>query len=73
MCRLGQDSQTSVCTGSSDGLLRRISLSSSQVSFDGILGDHGEDLPIERVRTKSQLLASCGHDLRIRFWDLSGQ
>ncbi|ORY91994.1 carbonic anhydrase [Syncephalastrum racemosum] len=64
MCRLGQDSQASICTGSSDGLLRRVSLSSSQVSFDGILGDHGEDLPIERVRSKSQLLASCGHDLQ---------
>jgi WD40 repeat protein len=59
-----------VCTGGSDGLLRLVSISPTR-KFQGVLGDHGEDFPIERVRLShdEHYLASCGHDLQLRFWD----
>lgn len=73
LCRLDQDT---LCTGGNDGLLRLVSVS-PQYKFEGILGDHGEDFPVERVRFTNQddpaslaLLGSCGHDLNLRFWDI---
>ncbi|KAG0168922.1 WD domain repeat-containing protein 55 [Apophysomyces sp. BC1034] len=68
MCKL--DDQA-ICTGGSDGLLRLVSLEPHR--FEGILGDHGEDFPIERVRLAhdQRYLGSCGHDMRIQFWDVA--
>ncbi|SAM01719.1 hypothetical protein [Absidia glauca] len=73
LCQLDQDT---LCTGGNDGLLRLVSVS-PHYKFEGILGDHGEDFPVERVRLSNQggdaslaLLGSCGHDLNLRFWDI---
>jgi WD40 repeat protein len=59
-----------ICTGGSDGLLRLISVQPYQC--EGVLGDHGEDFPIECVKMDhhQQYLASCGHDLQLRFWNV---
>ncbi|KAI8886283.1 WD40 repeat-like protein [Backusella circina FSU 941] len=68
ICRLDQET---VCTGGSDGLLRLVSISPTR-KFQGVLGDHGEDFPIERVRLSldERYLGSCGHDLQLRFWNV---
>lgn len=68
ICKLDENA---ICTGGSDGLLRMISIQPKQ-NFDGILGDHGQDFPIESVQMNynNTLLASCGHDLKLRFWNI---
>ncbi|KAI8981551.1 carbonic anhydrase [Pilobolus umbonatus] len=68
ICKLDEDT---ICTGGSDGLLRLITIATKQ-QFEGILGDHGDDFPIERVRMNhnQHYLASCGHDLQLRFWNV---
>ncbi|KAL7313202.1 WD repeat-containing protein jip5 [Mucor circinelloides] len=67
LCKL--DEQV-VCTGGSDGLLRMISV--QPYKFEGILGDHGEDFPIESIEMDHHqtYLASCGHDLQLKFWNV---
>lgn len=67
LCKL--DEQV-VCTGGSDGLLRMISV--QPYKFQGILGDHGEDFPIESMEMdqRQTYLASCGHDLQLKFWNV---
>lgn len=59
-----------ICTGSSDGLIRLISI--QPYKFEGILGDHGEDFPIECIKMdhRQTYLASCGHDLQLKFWNI---
>ncbi|KAG0737593.1 hypothetical protein G6F23_010247 [Rhizopus arrhizus] len=68
LCKLDEDT---ICTGGSDGLLRLITVSPQQ-QFEGILGDHGEDFPIEKMAVgfDEKYLASCGHDLHLRFWNI---
>ncbi|KAI8099983.1 carbonic anhydrase [Halteromyces radiatus] len=78
LCKLDEDT---ICTGGNDGLLRLVSVS-PQYQFEGIIGDHGEDFPVERVRLSHDgplldeesspicLLGSCGHDMQLRFWDI---
>ncbi|KAI7899045.1 carbonic anhydrase [Cokeromyces recurvatus] len=68
MCKL--DEQV-ICTGGNDGLLRMITVL-PQYGFEGILGDHGEDFPIECIKLdhKQKYLASCGHDLKLKFWNI---
>ncbi|KAI9475541.1 MAG: carbonic anhydrase [Benjaminiella poitrasii] len=68
MCKL--DDQV-ICTGGNDGLLRMITVL-PQYGFDGVLGDHGEDFPIECIKMDHQqhYLASCGHDLQLKFWNI---
>ncbi|ORX53920.1 carbonic anhydrase [Hesseltinella vesiculosa] len=69
LCSLDDDT---ICTGSSDGLVRVVSVY-PQHRFEGVLGDHGEDFPVERLRLSpgSHWLGSCGHDMTLRFWDLN--
>ncbi|KAI7872811.1 WD40-repeat-containing domain protein [Spinellus fusiger] len=66
-CKLDE---SAICTGGSDGILRLMSVSPHH--FEGVLGDHGQDFPVERVRMTSEqyYLGSCGHDLQLRFWDV---
>ncbi|CAO3594469.1 unnamed protein product [Absidia cylindrospora] len=74
LCKLDEET---LCTGGNDGLLRLVSVS-PDYQFEGVLGDHGEDFPVERVRLSSQngagdaatLLGSCGHDMNLRFWGI---
>ncbi|CAO3613271.1 unnamed protein product [Cunninghamella blakesleeana] len=73
LCQLDDDT---ICTGGNDGLLRLVSVYPKH-QFEGILGDHGEDFPIECLKLKKQsdaspstLLGSCGHDYTLRFWNL---
>ncbi|KAI9263074.1 carbonic anhydrase [Sporodiniella umbellata] len=63
--------QDTVCTGGSDGLLRLITVSPTQ-QLEGILGDHGQDLPVENIQVTfdQRFLASSGHDLQLRFWEI---
>lgn len=67
ICKLDENA---ICTGGSDGLLRMISIAPQ--NFEGILGDHGQDFPIECVKMNynDTFLASCGHDLQLRFWNV---
>lgn len=60
--------ENAICTGASDGLLRLISISPQ--NFEGVLGDHGQDFPIESVKLSNHILGSCGHDLQLRFWNI---
>lgn len=59
-----------VCTGSEDGKIRAVQLFPNR--FLGIVGTHGE-FPVENLSISSDrtLLASCSHDQRIKFWDLT--
>ncbi|KAL0093849.1 carbonic anhydrase [Phycomyces blakesleeanus] len=67
-CKLDEET---ICTGGSDGILRLVTIVPKR-RFEGVLGDHGEDFPVERVRMTAQqdFLGSCGHDLQLRFWDV---
>ncbi|KAI8982066.1 carbonic anhydrase, partial [Mycotypha africana] len=62
-----------ICTGGNDGLLRMISFL-PKYQFEGILGDHGEDFPIECIKMgqyeQQRYLASCAHDLKLKFWNV---
>jgi WD40 repeat protein len=62
--------ENSVITGSSDGLIRVVSLQPNKVL--GVIGDH-EDFPVEGLcRSRcGGILASYSHDDIVRFWDIS--
>ncbi len=75
-------SDTVICTGSSDGLIRYAALRcpsrASVVGVHpnkllGVIGDHS-DFPIERVRLSGdrKVLGSCSHDKTVKFWSLEG-
>ena len=68
-CLLKLDEST-VLTGSSDGLIRVVALQPNKVL--GIIGDH-EDFPVEGMRCSrdSRILGSFAHDETVRFWDIS--
>ncbi|EDV20485.1 uncharacterized protein TRIADDRAFT_14661, partial [Trichoplax adhaerens] len=60
-------SENVICTGSMDGMIRAVSIHPNRLL--GVLGDHG-DFPIEKLRVSNfNLLASCAHDAKIKFWD----
>lgn len=42
-------------------------------AFQGALGDHGEDMPIENLRLShdKKYLVSSGHDDKLQFWDVA--
>jgi hypothetical protein len=67
ICKLDEDT---VCTGSSDGIIRVVSILPNK--FEGVIGAHGEDFPIERLQLSydNAWLGSCAHDNSIRFWDV---
>ncbi|PIK50403.1 putative WD repeat-containing protein 55 isoform X2 [Apostichopus japonicus] len=58
-----------ICTGSGDGMIRAVNVYPHR--FMGIIGDHG-NLPVNNltVNGEATILASCGHDQRIKFWDV---
>jgi hypothetical protein len=68
-CMLKVDEST-VVTGSSDGLLRVVSLQPNKVL--GVIGDH-EEFPVEGLSASrdGRVLASFAHDEVVRFWDLT--
>ncbi|XP_074865615.1 WD repeat-containing protein 55 [Carettochelys insculpta] len=60
-----------LCTGSMDGVIRAVNILPNRVI--GSVGQHlGE--PIEQLAKShsGQLLASCGHDQKVKFWDIAG-
>jgi len=62
--------ESTVVTGSSDGLVRVVSIQPNKVL--GVLGDH-DDFPVEGMGSNSdrRVLASYSHDEVVRFWDVS--
>ncbi|KAL8194149.1 UNVERIFIED_CONTAM: WD domain repeat-containing protein 55 [Gekko kuhli] len=59
-----------VCTGSTDGVIRAVNILPNRVI--GSVGQHvGE--PVEQLAKcpTGPLLASCGHDQKVKFWDIS--
>ncbi|KAG2213556.1 hypothetical protein INT46_002262, partial [Mucor plumbeus] len=68
ICKLDEDT---ICTGSSDGIIRLVSILPNQ--FHGVLGDHGEDMPIENLKLShdKKYLVSSGHDDKLQFWDVA--
>jgi len=63
-------SEDIICTGSSDGLIRVVSILPNRLL--GVVGEH-EEFPIERldVSRDNNLLASCSHDNTVKFWNIS--
>ncbi|GAB5373400.1 hypothetical protein AAMO2058_001748100 [Amorphochlora amoebiformis] len=61
-----------LCTGSSDGHIRIVSVHPNKMH--GILGSHRGG-PVECVRhsSNSERIYSCGHDGFLRVWDLEGE
>ncbi|KAM9312824.1 WD repeat-containing protein 55 [Gastrophryne carolinensis] len=59
-----------VCTGSMDGIVRAINILPNRVI--GTVGQHPGE-PIEQLAKShdGKLLASCAHDQKIKFWDVS--
>ncbi|XP_028401663.1 WD repeat-containing protein 55-like [Dendronephthya gigantea] len=58
-----------ICTGSMDGIIRAVSILPNR--FVGVVGEHGE-FPIEQISLSpdKNILASCSHDQKIKFWDV---
>uniref|UniRef100_A0A8C8ARQ6 WD repeat-containing protein 55 n=1 Tax=Otus sunia TaxID=257818 RepID=A0A8C8ARQ6_9STRI len=59
-----------VCVGSLDGVIRAVNVLPNRVL--GCVGQHPGE-PIERlaVAPGGRLLASCAHDQKVKFWDVS--
>ncbi|XP_075066003.1 WD repeat-containing protein 55 [Mixophyes fleayi] len=59
-----------VCTGSTDGIIRAINILPNRVI--GTVGQHPGE-PIEQLAKSrdGKLLASCAHDQKVKFWDMS--
>ncbi|XP_068133908.1 WD repeat-containing protein 55 isoform X2 [Hyperolius riggenbachi] len=59
-----------VCTGSMDGVVRAINILPNRVI--GTVGQHPGE-PIEQLAKSrdGKFLASCGHDQKVKFWDIS--
>ncbi|KAI7892616.1 WD40-repeat-containing domain protein [Mucor mucedo] len=68
LCKLDEDT---LATGSSDGIIRLVTVLPNE--FQGVLGDHGEDMPIENLRLShdKKYLVSSGHDDKLQFWDVA--
>uniref|UniRef100_A0A6I8MYQ9 WD repeat-containing protein 55 n=1 Tax=Ornithorhynchus anatinus TaxID=9258 RepID=A0A6I8MYQ9_ORNAN len=59
-----------LCTGATDGLIRAVNILPNRVV--GSVGQHAGE-PIERLALArcGRLLASSGHDQRLKFWDVA--
>ncbi|XP_014672072.1 PREDICTED: WD repeat-containing protein 55-like [Priapulus caudatus] len=57
-----------ICTGSMDGKVRGVHVMPNRML--GVVGEH-EDFPIDHIRLSrdGSMIASCGHDEKIKFWD----
>jgi WD40 repeat protein len=62
--------EDTIVTGSSDGMLRILSVMPNKLL--GLVGEHG-DFPIEAISMSFNkgLLASASHDNRIKFWNIN--
>ncbi|NXV97383.1 WDR55 protein, partial [Calonectris borealis] len=59
-----------VCVGSLDGVIRAVNILPNRVL--GCVGQHlGEPIEQLAVAPGGQLLASCAHDQKVKFWDIS--
>ncbi|XP_025923663.1 WD repeat-containing protein 55 [Apteryx rowi] len=59
-----------VCTGSLDGVIRAVNVLPNRVL--GCVGQHtGEPIEQLAMAPGGQLLASCAHDQKVKFWDIS--
>ncbi|KAM6408425.1 WD repeat-containing protein 55 [Rhynochetos jubatus] len=59
-----------VCVGSLDGVIRAVNILPNRVL--GCVGQHlGEPIEQLAVAPGGQLLASCAHDQKVKFWDVS--
>ncbi|NXW54604.1 WDR55 protein, partial [Eurystomus gularis] len=59
-----------VCVGSLDGVIRAVNVLPNRVL--GSVGQHlGEPIEQLAVALGGQLLASCAHDQKVKFWDVS--
>ncbi|NXA54519.1 WDR55 protein, partial [Nothocercus julius] len=59
-----------VCTGSLDGVIRAVNVLPNRVL--GCVGQHtGEPIEQLAVAPGGRLLASCAHDQKVKFWDIS--
>ncbi|XP_040460882.1 WD repeat-containing protein 55 [Falco naumanni] len=59
-----------VCVGSLDGVIRAVNVLPNRVL--GCVGQHlGEPIEQLAVAPGGQLLASCAHDQKVKFWDVS--
>lgn len=67
-CLLNLDEDT-VLTGSSDGLIRVVQILPHK--FLGVVADHGQGLPVERMKRKGGMLVSCGHGSEVKVTDIS--
>ncbi|KAI8926819.1 WD40-repeat-containing domain protein [Entophlyctis helioformis] len=65
---LVKETETTLFTGSSDGIVRSISLFPNQLI--GAVADTGEAMPIEKMRASwdAAWLGTCSHDQYIKFW-----
>lgn len=65
---------TTVLTGSSDGLVRAVQVSGGGGKrFLGVVADHGsggEGMPVERIKRRGGCLVSCGHGSEIKVTDV---
>eukprot|EP00474_Spongospora_subterranea_P010283 CRZ10741.1 hypothetical protein [Spongospora subterranea] len=59
--------QDTVCTASSDGLIRIVQIQPNKLL--GVIGQY--DFPVERIRLShdKQWIASCAHDGAVKFWE----
>ncbi|NXJ84398.1 WDR55 protein, partial [Trogon melanurus] len=59
-----------VCVGSMDGVIRAVNILPNRVL--GCVGQHlGEPIEQLAVASDGRLLASCAHDQKVKFWDVS--
>merc|ERR1712240_382353 len=60
-----------VMTGCEDGNIRAVHLYPHR--FLGVVGQHEQELPIERmdVSSSGEFIASISHDNRVKFWNVS--
>jgi len=60
-----------VVTGCEDGTIRAVHLFPHR--FIGMVGHHDGDMPVEKmdVNGEGDLIASIGHDNRVKFWNIS--
>ncbi|KAM6251763.1 WD repeat-containing protein 55 [Porphyrio hochstetteri] len=60
-----------VCMGSLDGVIRAVNILPNRVL--GCVGQHpGEPIEQLALAPARQLLASCAHDQKVKFWDVAG-
>ncbi|KAJ3090819.1 WD domain repeat-containing protein 55 [Quaeritorhiza haematococci] len=62
--------ESTIATGSSDGLVRVVSILPNKLA--GVIGAHDEGFPVEKIGLSrdGRWLGSCSHDCTVQFWDV---